>query len=76
MCASAISAVLNKSIELVGLSGYSAKCFRPTGATLAVEPGINPDFVQTTGRWKSTETFQKHYVHVKPPQAFTDLILQ
>ena len=72
-----IGAVLNKAIELVGLhkKGFSVKCFRPTGATVAIEAGIQPDFVQATSRWKSTEVFKKHYVHAKPPQGFTDAVL-
>ena len=77
MTASGISGVLNKAIELVGLDkqGYSAKCFRPTGATVGVESGLDPNVVQALGRWKSTETFQKHYVHAKPPIKYTDTIL-
>ena len=78
LSASAMGTILNKAIELVCLNnqGFSAKCFRPTGATIAVESGIGADFVQATGRWKSTETFQKHYVHAKPPVEFTDVMFK
>ena len=77
LSASGIASALNKAIELVGLhnKGYSAKCFRPTGVTTAVECGVSASFVQALGRWKSTETFQKHYVHAKPPMDFTDQVL-
>ena len=77
LTAGGIAAVLNKAIELVGLShkGYSAKCFRPTGATVAIESGIGAEFVQATGRWRSSETFLKHYVHAKAPKQFTDWVL-
>ena len=47
LTATGIANILNKSIELVGLKsqGFSAKCFRPSGATSAVEAGVNPDFI-------------------------------
>ena len=72
-----IAAILNKSIQLVGLDGqgFTAKCFRPTGATKAIEAGIDADHVQVTGRWKSTETFRKHYVHANVPVSFSDKLL-
>ena len=74
---SGISGILNKAVELVGLKeqGFSAKCFRPSGATNAVEAGVAPEVVQSVGRWKSTETFQTHYVHARPPKQFTDNVL-
>ena len=45
---SGISGILNKAVELVGLKeqGFSAKCFRPSGATNAVEAGVAPEVVQ------------------------------
>lgn len=67
-----VSSVLNDSINLAGLGGmgYSAKCFRPTGATRAIELGIDPDIVRHIGRWRSAEVFEKHYVHNKVPGAY------
>ena len=72
-----IAAILNKSIELAGLAGrgFSAKSFRPTGATTAVQNNMDPDRVRQTGRWKDEACFQKHYVHTIPEMSMTDVIL-
>ena len=77
LSAGGIASILTKAIELAGLSGrgFTPKCFRPTGATSAIEAGIQPDTVRSVGRWKSAETFEKHYVHAIPPSGFTDEIL-
>ena len=76
--AKTVSWILEKSIANAGLTGqgYSAKSFRPTGATSAVDAGINPDTIRKIGRWKSSETFETHYIHSRPPLSFTDNILQ
>ena len=73
----AITNILNESIEMVGLPRniFSAKCFRPTGATKAVSAGYDPNIVQKVGRWKTTSVFLEHYVHSKVPKDFTDNIL-
>ena len=75
--AAAIAKILDKCITLAGLDGmgYSAKSFRPTGATRAIEQGIDPDIVQKMGRWKSTEVFREHYVHTRTPASFATAIL-
>ena len=46
-----ISGILNKAIKLAGLDSkvYSAKNFRPTSATAAVESGLEPDQVRAVG---------------------------
>ena len=77
LSASGVAAILNKAIDMAGLSGkgYSAKCFRPTGATTAVEAGLSPDTIRAVGRWKNAETFEKHYVHSAPAAHFTSKIL-
>ncbi len=55
--ASGVAKVLEKAIDLAGLGGqgYTAKSFRPTGATVAIDNGINPDTVRKIGRWKNKE---------------------
>jgi len=71
-----VAQVLNKSIKLAGLDhqGFSARSFRPTGATVAIDNSHNPDTVMKIGRWKSREIFMTHYVHSKTPSSFcTDL---
>ena len=77
LSASAIAGILNNAIQLAGLKdkGYSAKSFRPTGATIAVSQSVDPKIVQQVGRWKTTDIFYEHYVHSKPPNNFSDCIL-
>ncbi len=70
--ASTVSRVLEECIQLAGLSGrgYSAKSFRPTGATSAIDKGIDPQIVQKLGRWKTSDVFYKHYVHSRTPDDY------
>ena len=72
-----ISGILNKAMKLAGLDSkvYSAKSFRPTTATAAVEAGLKPDQARAIGRWQCQETFEHHYVHALPDKAFTDKVL-
>ena len=76
--AKTVTRILEKAIILAGLkeSGFSAKSFRPTGATVAVQAGVDPDVVRRVGRWKSRETFETHYVHSQPPKEMTDVVLK
>jgi hypothetical protein len=75
--ASTVSSVLSESIKLAGLSShqYSPRSFRPTGATQAINCGIHPDIARHIGRWRSQDTFNKHYVHTKVPDSYTQNIL-
>lgn len=75
--ASSVAKILEESIKLAGLGerGYSAKSFRPTGATSAIESNINPEIVRKVGRWKDSEVFFAHYVHARTPDEFTDVVL-
>ena len=75
--ASSVAKVLECSISKAGLSGqgFSAKSFRPTGATRAIDAGIDPNIVQKMGRWKCTEVFRNHYVHSKTPVEYTSSII-
>ena len=73
--ASSVRRVLNEAISCAGLSGFSAKCFRPTGATNAIKLGLNPDTARHVGRWKSADTFEKHYVHRVLPDSYTTSML-
>ena len=74
---STVANILQSAIDLVGLNGlYTPKCFRPSGATNAIEANINPDSVRKQGRWKSQIVFEEHYVHAKPSASFTDKILK
>lgn len=75
--ASSVSKILESSISRAGLGGqgFSAKSFRPTGATRAIDAGIDPNIVQKMGRWKCTEVFRDHYIHSKTPAEFTSAII-
>ena len=77
LSAKAIARILDKAIELVDLKkeGFSAKHFRPSAATKAIQEGINPNSVMRTGRWRSRDTFENHYVHAFPILSFTDKLL-
>ena len=72
-----IGKILCDSIKRAGLdtSIYSAKSFRPTGATISVQSGCDPDIIRHVGRWKSKEVFERHYVHSQAQDSFTDNIL-
>ena len=75
--ASTIAKVLTEAIHLAGLSsnGYTDKCFRPTGATCAIENNVDPEVVLNVGHWKTRDVFYRHYVHSQVPDDFTnDLI--
>ena len=78
LCAKSISGVLQEAISLAGLGGlgYSAKCFRPTGATCAIDNNVNPDKARHIGRWQSQDVFEKHYVHTRVPGNYVDTLMQ
>ena len=62
--ADTVGSILEDSIKMAGLAdqGFTAKSFRPTGATIAVSQGILPETVMKVGRWKTKEVFLNHYV--------------
>ena len=49
-----IGSILSSAINLAGLGGkgYSPRCFRPTGATAAIQCNSKPETVMQIGRWK------------------------
>ena len=75
--ASTIAKVLTEAIHLAGLSSnrYTAKCFRPTGATCAIENNVDPEVVLNVGHWKTRDVFYRHYVHSQVPDGFTDNLI-
>ncbi len=77
ICSTTVSVILKQAIDMAGLGshGYSAKCFRPTGATHAVSSGLHPDIARHIGRWRSQEVFEKHYLHSKVPVHYVDTML-
>ena len=75
--ADSVARVLDEAIQLAGLKdqGFSAKSFRPTGATLAMAAGVLPDTAMQIGRWKTKEVFMNHYVYPRLPKNYTEKIL-
>jgi hypothetical protein len=67
--ADAIAKVLRSVIFDAGLdvNEFSAKYFRPTGATVLIEAGHDPELVRKLGRWKCSTVFYDHYVHRQTP---------
>ena len=63
---------------MAGLKGleFSAKDFRPTGATVAVKSHINPDMIHRVGRWASQEVFESQFVHSRPEKYFKGKIFE
>ena len=72
-----VSKVLSECISMAGLAGkgFTAKSFRPTGATCAIDGGVNPDTARYIGRWRCADTFFKHYVHTKVPNQYVSDLL-
>ena len=72
-----VSHILSEAIQLVGLDPkkYKARDFRPTGATVQVTKGFDPDLVMRVGRWKTRSVFFEHYVHAKPPDTYVNQLL-
>ena len=76
LSAQAVANILNEALSLVGLHNtFSAKDFRPTGATVQVQEGVDPKTVMKVGRWKTESVFFDHYVHSQPPVEFSDNVL-
>ena len=78
LSAQSVGHVLEDSICDAGLDRkvYSAKSFRPTGATVAIDKGIHPKTVMKMGRWKTETVFFEHYVHSRTPCSYTDNVLK
>ena len=75
--AGTIANILLKAIERAGLGGkgFSAKCFRPTGANAAIDSNCKPETAMQIGRWKTKEVFLDHYVYPRAPADYTDNVL-
>ena len=69
--------ILDTTINMAGLAGmgFSAKSFRPTGATYAVVLGYDPELVMRIGRWKMRSVFFEHYIHSQVPKDYTSSLL-
>ena len=76
--AGTVATVLNDAIKLAGLDGhgFSAKSFRPTGATAAIDMKCDPEIAMQLGRWKTRSVFFDHYVHSRPPASLSSDIME
>ena len=76
--ASQIAQIMETAIQEAGLAGqgFTAKSFRPTGATMAIACNQDPNIVMKVGRWKTASVFYGHYVHTQTPANFTGALLQ
>jgi len=57
-----ISKIMTLTLQAAGIDDTTAKSFRKTGASVAINKGADPDLVMKLGRWKTVEVFYKHYV--------------
>ena len=75
--ASTIAQVLQAAIQAAGLGdrGFSAKSFRPTGASVAISSNCPPETAMQIGRWKTSEVFFSHYVYPRAPGDYTSRVL-
>lgn len=72
-----VAQILQEAILKAGLGGnaYSAKDFRPTGATAAIDNETDPEVAMRIGRWKTRSVFFDHYVHSRPPSDYSQKLL-
>ena len=77
LCSQQVSSILNESIQLAGLGGqgFSARLFRCSGATAAIEGGADGEVVRKLGRWKTSHVFYEHYVHARTPSSLIHAII-
>lgn len=77
LSAASIAASLRQTIQEAGLGNdkFTARCFRPSGATAAVRMGNDPEVTRQIGRWKSQDVFYDTYVYPMPSKSFTDTML-
>ena len=75
---SQVANVLNEVIKLAGFSNpkYTAKMFRASGATAAVDSGTNPEIIRKLGRWKTPHVFYERYVHSLTPVSLIESVLR
>lgn len=73
-----IANILDEAIRLAGLQGqgFTARSFRPTAASAAVQLACKPETAMQLGRWNTKEVFFNRYVYPLAPQAYTDNVLQ
>jgi len=57
-----IAKIMTQTLQNAGIDDTTARSFRKSGASTAINKGADPDLVMKLGRWKSVDVFYKHYV--------------
>jgi len=66
---------MTETLLAAGIEETTARSFRKTGASTAINKGVDADLVMKLGRWKSPDVFFKHYVDWEKT-SLTDTILE
>ena len=75
LSAERVAKIMTMTLVAAGIEETTARSFRKTGASTAINKGVDPDLVMKLGRWKSPEVFFKHYVDWEQ-SSLTDAILE
>jgi len=70
-----VAKVMTETLLAAGIEETTARSFRKTGASTAINKGVDADLVMKLGRWKSPDVFFKHYVDWEKT-SLTDTILE
>ena len=57
-----IAKIMTQTLRDAGIDDTTARSFRKSGASAAINKGTDPDLVMKLGRWKSVDVFYRHYV--------------
>ena len=75
LSAERVAKIMTMTLVAAGIEETTARSFRKTGASTAINKGVDPDLAMKLGRWKSPEVFFKHYVDWEQ-SSLTDAILE
>lgn len=71
-----VGQILKRACTLAGLGAvFTARNFRPGGATRGIEGGLPLDLVMHIGRWRSADTVYAHYLRSARPVNVSDTLL-
>ena len=75
--ANIMAQVLKMAIQAAGLGdrGFSAKSFRPAGASVSISSNCPPETAMQIVRRKTSEVFFSHYVYPRAPGNYTSCVL-
>ena len=58
-----VASILKAGLQAAGIDEATARSFRKTGASAAINKGVDPDLIMKLGRWRSVDVFYRHYVN-------------